>query len=171
MSNALEESFFGKWWPLVTWVNFLLILNAILGLIMFEWAWFKTRRFRKPIMELNAQFPELCRYDAPKWKKWKQYPGAVTLLIPRFMFSVLCMVLIAIFLNIWLIGHNRANAITGCRRALCVGTLKLFCNLIGIVGLFTYLGNEEMTPEQVNFYEEYLGPIEEQRKYQSEQTE
>ncbi len=71
MANDLQESEFGSWWPFFTWVNILLVLNAILGLVVFEWAWFKTRRFRKPIAELNAQFPELCRNDAPNWKKWK----------------------------------------------------------------------------------------------------
>ena len=167
MANDLEESYFGHWWPLVTWTNIFLIANAIAGVCAFEWAWHKTRRFRNPIIELNAQFPELCRYDAPKWQKWKQYPGAMTLLIPRFIVCFLCMVVIAIFINIWLIGHNRVDPITGCRRMLCVGTLKFFCSIIGIVGFFTYLGHEYMTPEQVNFYEEHLGPIEEQRRYQS----
>ncbi len=171
MANDLQESEFGHWWPLFTWVNILLVINAILGLAIFEWAWFKTRRFRKPIAELNAQFPELCRYDAPNWKKWKQYPGAVTLLIPRFIFSILCVIFIAIFLNLWLIGHNRVDSITGCRRMLCVGTVKLFCNLIGIVGLFTYLGNDRLTLEDVNYYEEYLGPIDQQKKYHQAETQ
>ena len=66
----------------------ILTVNAILGLLLFEWAWFKTRRSRAPIHELNAQFPELSRPEAPRWKKWKHYPGAVTFLIPRLFIGV-----------------------------------------------------------------------------------
>ena len=30
------------------------IVNAVLGLALFERAWYKTRRFRNPVIELNA---------------------------------------------------------------------------------------------------------------------
>ena len=31
-----------------------MIINAVAGLICFEWAWYTTRRLRNPIYELNA---------------------------------------------------------------------------------------------------------------------
>ena len=67
----LEKSVFGEYWPMMTWTNIILIANSVLGLLVFEWAWYRSRRFRNPIQELDAQFPELRRFDAPKWKKWK----------------------------------------------------------------------------------------------------
>ena len=115
----LETATFGAYWPLFTWTNILLGANAILGLVAFEWAWYKTRRFRNPILELDTQFPELRRLDAPKWAKWKHYPGAVTLMIPRLLIFFTIIILLGILLNIFLICHDRSRPITGCRKFLC----------------------------------------------------
>ena len=161
MANNLETSTFGAYWPLFTWTNILLLFNAIFGLLMFEWAWHKTRRFRNPIQELDTQFPELRRFDGPKWAKWKHYPGAVTLMIPRFIICMLLLLLLIILLNIFLIGHSRERPITGCRKFLTSSTISLLTNLMCIVSWFTYMGNDRLSLEDVNNYEEYLGPISE----------
>ena len=52
--NELFESEFGAFWEWITIWKVLIILNAIFGLIIFEKAWYTTRRFRKPIQELDA---------------------------------------------------------------------------------------------------------------------
>lgn len=39
-TNDLEESYFGAYYRYVTWFNIALIANSVLGLIIFEWAWF-----------------------------------------------------------------------------------------------------------------------------------
>jgi len=36
-------------WKWYSWQVILLELNAVIGLILFEWAWYKNRRWRKPI--------------------------------------------------------------------------------------------------------------------------
>ncbi len=54
MVNDLERAEFGDFVMYLTWTNVLLVANSVLGLIIFEWSWHKTRRFRKPIHELNA---------------------------------------------------------------------------------------------------------------------
>ena len=41
----------------------LLLINAVLGIIAFEWAWFKFKRFRNPNKELSALYPGLRRDD------------------------------------------------------------------------------------------------------------
>ena len=117
--NKLFEAEFGSFLEWLTIWKFLLILNAILGLIIFEKTWYQTRRFRKPIQELDAQFPELCRPDAPEWQKWKHYPGAVTVLLPRMLWCALLMLVMAIGVNLFLLFHDRKHAITGCRKFLC----------------------------------------------------
>ena len=156
-SKPLEESYFGPILPYITWVNVLLLLNAMLGLYLFEKAWYKTRRFRNPIEELNAQFPELMRHDAPNWKKWKFYPGAITLLVPRIIFMILSCLILAIGLKLLLIGHDMEKPLTGCRQLLTKGFTKLMGNLMCLFGFFIYCSHGYMTPEQVNHYEEYLG--------------
>ena len=133
--------------------------NAILGLIAFEWAWFKTRRFRNPIQELSNQFPEIRRYDAVHWAKWKHYPGAITLMIPRILISTFSLILLVLCLNIFLIGHNRNKPIVGCRKFLTSNSLKLITSFLCIVGWFTYPSHEEISLEEVNHYIEYLGPV------------
>ena len=54
MARDLQSSYFGDWYDFFTWTSVLICLNALCGLIMLEWAWFKTQRFRHPIDELNA---------------------------------------------------------------------------------------------------------------------
>ena len=159
--NHLFESEFGAFWEWLTIWKVLIILNAIGGLYLFEKAWYTSRRFRKPIQELDAQFPELCRPDAPKWQKWKHYPGALTLLIPRMIWCALLMIIMAIMANVFLICHDRRKAITGCRKFLCKMLIKLCVNLICLGGCFTYMGYKYISLEEVNFYEEYLGSVEE----------
>ena len=147
MANDLETATFGEYWPLFTWTNILLVLNAVIGLAMFEWAWYNTRRFRNPIQELDTQFPELRRFDAPKWQKWKHYPGAVTLMIPRILLVICFLTLLIISLNIFMIGHDRSRPVTGCRKFFCSGTLKLITGLMCVVCWFTYMGYDRMTME------------------------
>ena len=59
MAEDLYSSYFSGWYGWLTWTSTMLLLNAVCGLIIFEWGWYKTRRFRHPIAELNAQFPEI----------------------------------------------------------------------------------------------------------------
>ena len=99
-----------------------LVINAVLGLLCFEWAWHKTRRFRNPIIELNAQFPELCRHDAPKWRRWQQYPGALTILIPRLVLLGINALLLWGFIKLWLIGYDPRTPMR-CMRKFLIATL------------------------------------------------
>ena len=151
-------------------VGLMLLVNAGLGVLWLEWAWYRTRRYRKPIAELNAQFPELCRYDAPGWRKWKLYPGAMTFLIPRFLFIIGTMTTTALLLKIWLIGHKGTRPMSRIRKFLCTATVHTCAKLMGIFGWWTDFSYNYLTPEEVNHYEEYLGPLEEQKRYQTDEA-
>ena len=93
----LYDFFTSKW-------GIVLLFNALLGCCCLEWAWHKTLRFRKPNHELNTQFNLFARFDAPLWKKWQFYPGALTVLLPRLVIGVLIAVISIIFVNLLLIG-------------------------------------------------------------------
>jgi len=54
MANDLETATFGTLWVEITTFRVLILLNALIGLALFEHGWHKNRRFRKPILELNA---------------------------------------------------------------------------------------------------------------------
>ena len=38
MANDLQRAEFGSWYAYLTWMNVLLVLNAICGIAMLEWA-------------------------------------------------------------------------------------------------------------------------------------
>ena len=92
-------------WTWGSWQVIFILLNASLGLICFEWAWYKMRHYRKPIKELNDLLPAFRRTDAERWSKWKFYPGAVTLLLPRFFFGIVLGMILSIFLFFALLGQ------------------------------------------------------------------
>ena len=82
----------------------MIFMNAFLGLIIFEFSWGKFRRFRNPNRDLDALYPSYRRDDAIHWQKWKLYPGAVTIMLPRVIFMLLTCVGLLIWLNILMLG-------------------------------------------------------------------
>ena len=135
-----------------------LSINAALGLACFEWAWYKTRRFRNPIQELSETFPDICRSDAPKWKKWKHYPGALTVLVPRFLIGILSLVIAFPFLKLFMCCHNPKNPQRGLRLFL-MRMVAIAMSTTFALAFFTVYHIEYATLEDVEHYEEYLGPI------------
>ena len=84
----------------------LLIVNAVVGLYLFESAYYRLRRFRNPNKDLDALYPAYRRDDAAKWQKWRLYPGALTILIPRLFLSVLILLNCVLWLSIFMIGQK-----------------------------------------------------------------
>ena len=86
------------------WLVVVLALNALFGLVAFEWGWKKTYRYRNPIQELDEQFPAYRRIDAFKWRKIDFYLGAMTIMIPRIIFLFLAVMFLTLCVKIILIG-------------------------------------------------------------------
>ncbi len=92
----------------VLWVHAIIwpVLNALIGLLIFEWSWAQC----KPIININetrdSRYPAFRRYDASKWRRWKFYPGALTLLLPRLMMAFSNLVVCWIFTHIVTIGAD-----------------------------------------------------------------
>ena len=76
------------------WYLILLIANSILGLVMFEWSWKKMAPFRNVVEDRDSRYPPFRRLDVLKWRKWKFYPGAITLLPFRFAISIIAILVI-----------------------------------------------------------------------------
>ena len=49
------------------------------------------------------------RYDAKNWVKWKCYPGALTVLLPRFFSTVISLTVGGLILNVLLLGAPSAD--------------------------------------------------------------
>ena len=74
-----------------------LIVNAVIGLMMFEYSWYQMKAIREVNEERDSKYPAFRRYDAKHWQKWKFYFGALTYLPIRF-----CLV-IAIYIVLFIV--------------------------------------------------------------------
>ena len=151
-------------WTWGSWQVILLILNAAFGIILFEWSWSKSKRFRDPIKELDDLIPEWRRDDAKKWARWKFYPGAMTLMLPRLIFSLLLAVVTCTIIWIVLLGHPMDAQITGCRRRTLRIIYRVWALFLNGIMMFTFSYTKNLNMDDVDHYQEWLGPIEEQEK-------
>ena len=81
------------------WYLILLIINAILGLAAFEWAWLQMKPFRNYVKERDDRYPPFKRLDVLKWRKWKFYPGAITLMPLRFIICIVSIIIVYILVK------------------------------------------------------------------------
>lgn len=160
----MMDSWFG------TVLFYSVLFNAVFGLIAFEWAWKRFHRFRHPNEQVSDLFPALRRDDSPKWSKWKFYPGAVLTLIPRFCCFV-CAPVFGYSLVMWpaMLGHNRSTVVTGVRRTIKEEMIKLVCRIF-LALLAVRINQVNLSQEDVDHYQEYLGTKEEQKRCQDEKT-
>lgn len=69
----------------------LLLVNALIGLFLFDHAWKQTEMHRTKDEERDANFPAWRRYDTHKWNKTSMMLMAVTVLPLRFLrLSFMC---------------------------------------------------------------------------------
>ena len=95
------------------------------------------------------------RFDAKNWAKWKCYPGALTLLIPRISIMILSILALSLTINILLIGTtpNEKPIKNGIRKGCIKFLVKFTCNFHCIFGFWAYCTYEFIDWD----YEEYLG--------------
>ena len=140
------------------WFSIFLILNAIIGFVIFEWAWYYSYVVRNHPKELNDIFPNYRRRDALKWRRLNFYPGALTVMVPRFVILMSGACSLVFFINITMIGQDLDRPIGTIRKGILLFWYKLHTHIMCIFGLFTLLSYKYVSNEEVNFYEEYLGP-------------
>ena len=141
----------------------LIVLNAAGGILVFEWAWYRTRRYRNPLPGLEEAMPCYKRVDALKWKKWRFYLGAMTLLIPRYLLTMINLAFFTTLINLVLIGHDRTKPLeNGCRKWCLRLIYKVGARILSYIIYFCPQRTEYISLEDVNHYEEWLGLKEEQ---------
>jgi len=62
-----------------------MISQAVIGLIMLIWAWYRTREFRRVDADRDAFFQACCRRDAKDWAFWKFMFGAMLTMPSRMI--------------------------------------------------------------------------------------
>merc|ERR1712060_308947 len=137
---------------------------------MFEWAWAKTHRYRAHD-ELHEMMPSFRRVDVAKWRKWRFYPGAITLLIPRMICSILAGAIIVLEINICLLCHDKSKPLTNpCRKWCLYWVYNIGARVLAYLICFAHFTScEIISEEDVNYYEEWLGTKEEQAAEQLEE--
>lgn len=97
-------------------ILWLLILNAVLGVALFEWTWKRTERQRTVCEERDSNFPGFRRLDVHLWIKWKFYPGACLWLIPRILQAIFAIACCYVSHQICYFGADWSKPLTGIRR-------------------------------------------------------
>ena len=72
-------------------------IQAVLGIIMIEYALSKMKRIMNIDEKRDSQFPYSRRLDAHKWSRWKFYPGAMFSLPIRFLLLIIQGIFLLIF--------------------------------------------------------------------------
>ena len=85
------------------WIH-LLIVNALVGLALFEFAWAATKRHRTIDEARDSRFPAWRRNDVKNWSRLRLYPGALTFMPLKVFSFVLTNVFVAIANKVILIG-------------------------------------------------------------------
>ena len=153
-----EQDDFG--WKWSSWQVILIMLNALIGLIAFEYAWKGTYLHRNPNFEINEVMPMFRRRDTSKWRKWKFYPGAVTFMIPRLLIGISFLILLLIVVTIFMIGQPAGQPLTPCRRVIIRWAYKATAFSIQLFAIWQFQTWKYLTMDDVDNYEEWLGPIE-----------
>jgi 1-acyl-sn-glycerol-3-phosphate acyltransferase len=96
----------------------LLIINALVGLALFEFAWAATKRYRNLDEVRDSRFPAWRRNDVKHWSRLKLYPVALTLMPVRVIGFVLANVIVACVNKVILFGLDLEKPIPVPRRKM-----------------------------------------------------
>ena len=75
------------------WLRWLLLANAGLGALIFNYIWFITKRHRQANHQLEQGAHSMFRRDTKRWSYFKLLLGSMTISIPRFLFLWTCIFL------------------------------------------------------------------------------
>lgn len=102
-------------------------VNAVAGILFFEWSYGKFSRHRDGNEARDRDFPAFRRTDAYKWSRLKFWPGAMLFLPCRAIFCVVSLFLITMMCKLLIGCHDfsKGPLKNGCRRRMILFLLKL----------------------------------------------
>ena len=92
------------------------IVQGLLGVACFEWAWAKVDRARLGEEACMAEFPSFRRLDTHMWKRSAFYPGCFLFLMARACIIMLPVLWIGFVQRILYAGENLDEPLTGWKR-------------------------------------------------------
>lgn len=81
-------------------------VQAVLGIIMIEYAWSRNKRFLIQDEERDKNYPLFRRHDSKYWARWKFYPGAILWLPTRFFGLIIIALTFNIIASLLTCGHD-----------------------------------------------------------------
>ena len=135
----------------------ILAVNALFGLIIFEWAFSKTKRHRNVDEQRDSLFPAWRRLDVNSFKRWKMYPIALTFMPLKLVLVVVGTLLVYLWgqlvyccrsPNKYRNGSCSRKAFNCLMTVLCQICFWMFC---------TCSKRRRLTPDDLD-YSFYLGP-------------
>ncbi len=126
--------------------------NALIGIVLFEWAMCKTKIVRRIDEERDKLFPAWRRLDVKKWSRWKMYPTAMTIMPIRIFWFLVSAVLLFVCIKILLCGADLKSERSYRRKSVQV--------LLGVCSYFTCIWFGVFPKKKViqADYSEWLGP-------------
>lgn len=119
---------------------YLFIAQGIIGILLFEVAWFNTRRQRQIVEERDSEFPQWRRRDVHLWTRAKFYPGAFCVMLPKMGLMLCYWVVLGVYLFLIFFRQDKSKMPTGWRHRCLMWSRKyvsegfLFCYGHYIVG-------------------------------------
>lgn len=87
-------------------IGIYLIVQAVIGVLAFEYAWYKTKRYREVNEDRDSQYQAFCRQDAKNWSRFKFYPGAVLMMPSRIVLLLIDGMILTFIVTILSFGHD-----------------------------------------------------------------
>jgi len=82
-----------KWAYTINVILIYMAVQAVIGWLLFEWAWSKTGRIREVDEERDDKFHSFRRLDAKRWARWKMYPGALLIMPTRLVLILITLII------------------------------------------------------------------------------
>lgn len=126
----------------------------LMGLILFEYSWHQTACVRDGNEKRDQQYPAFRRQDVKRWRRWKFYPGALTIMPLRLLLLSIIGISAYISVRIVTIGHNFEKApLLGCRARLVRSLTGFYSRALLLASCMRY------TVKKIDYdYTQYLGP-------------
>ena len=102
----------------------------------------------------DQQYPAFRRQDVHRWRRWKFYPGALTIMPLRLILMVVIGIFAYLSVRIVTVCHNFEKApLMGCRARVVRGLTGFYARMLLMASCMRY------TVKKVEFdYTQYLGP-------------
>jgi hypothetical protein len=138
---------------MIGWLSILLLANALIGILLFERVWARTKRHRQRDEARDKHFPAWRRHDAPNWRKWHFYPMAVTFMPLRVLAFFSCLLIVVVLNKLIMLGVDVNKPLPKYRRYL-TKLIVAFCSFgccisLGVIGIPTWPDTN---------YSKWLGP-------------